>query len=96
MKNYHHAEVTTTDQKLDRILELLESFKVPVVVHVTNPPNPIWPYEDKVGWPVSPSPTCAPQRFWDEHGVEIMPDTPEYNVCKAICDSSLEDGTTIQ
>jgi len=44
MKNYHHAEVTTTDQKLDRIIELLESFKVPVVIHVTNPPNPIWPY----------------------------------------------------
>ena len=31
-------------QKLDRIIELLESFKVPVVIHVTNPPNPIWPY----------------------------------------------------
>ena len=27
MKNYHHAEVTTTDQKLDRIIELLEKLQ---------------------------------------------------------------------
>ena len=102
----------TTDQKLDRIIELLESFKVPIVIHVTNPPNPIW-HEDKVGWPISPGPTCecnhearelihpdfgpnitytssyneTPQRFWNERGVEIMPGTEQYKICKAICES---------
>ena len=90
-----------TDQKLDRIIELLEER--------TNPPNPAWPYppttpSDKVGWPVSPSPTCDdnpaigpntytssynenPRRFWSRHGVELMPGTEEYNQCKAIYDS---------
>ena len=98
--------------KLDRIIELLESFKVPVVIYVTNPPNPMLPYDDKVGWPISPGPTCecnhearelihpdlgpnitytssyneTPQRFWNERGVEIMPGTEHYKICKAICE----------
>ena len=42
------------------------------------------------------SSTHEPRRFWNEHGFEVFPGTELYDTMKAICDSSLEDGTAIQ
>ena len=38
-------ELRMLDQKLDRIIELLEDIKArPLIVQMTNPPNPLQPY----------------------------------------------------
>ena len=67
------------ERRLDRITELLEGLKVPVVTHVTNPPygGPRWIDDptrpdrtDKVGWPVSPAPTCI---IYEPSGCEVNP-----------------------